>query len=115
MVNNPPIPKEWNGKANKNKYGFPGTIKNQSIMYPMIEMLCEMMKARFLPNVFDILATIGILANIVAAMCALVGLMSFALATGLFFARFSRPTAKVRFSENALIAPYTPGSCAIRC
>jgi inward rectifier potassium channel len=42
-------------------------------------------------------------------MCALVGLMSFALATGLFFARFSRPTAKVRFSKNALIAPYNGG------
>jgi inward rectifier potassium channel len=55
------------------------------------------------------ISPIGILANIVAAMCALVGLMSFALATGLFFARFSRPTAKVRFSENALIAPYNNG------
>jgi|AntRauTorckE5430_2_1112549.scaffolds.fasta_scaffold03681_3 inward rectifier potassium channel len=55
------------------------------------------------------ISPMGILANIVAAMCALVGLMSFALATGLFFARFSRPTAKVRFSKNALIAPYNGG------
>jgi inward rectifier potassium channel len=45
-------------------------------------------------------------ANIVAALNALFGLMSFALATGLFFARFARPAAKVRFSKNALIAPY---------
>ena len=65
MVNNPPIPKEWNGKANKNRYGFPGTIKNQSIMYPMMEMLCEMMKARFLPNCFDMRATIGMTKNVV--------------------------------------------------
>jgi inward rectifier potassium channel len=55
------------------------------------------------------ISPMGIWANIVAAMCALVGLMSFALATGLFFARFSRPTAKVLFSENALIAPYNDG------
>lgn len=45
-------------------------------------------------------------ANIVAALNALVGLMSLALATGLFFARFARPVAKVRFSKNAIIAPY---------
>ena len=67
MVNKPPIPKEWNGSANKNRYGFPGTIKNQSIMYPMMEILWEMMKARFLPNVFDILATIGITKNVVTS------------------------------------------------
>ncbi len=32
--------------------------------------------------------------------------MSFALFTGLFFARFSRPVASIEFSTNALIAPY---------
>jgi inward rectifier potassium channel len=32
-----------------------------------------------------------------------------ALATGLFFARFSRPTARLRFSRFALIAPYRGG------
>jgi inward rectifier potassium channel len=55
------------------------------------------------------ISPIGISANLVAALCALVGLMSFALATGLFFARFSRPTAKVRFSKNGLLAPYKNG------
>jgi inward rectifier potassium channel len=48
----------------------------------------------------------GVLANIVAASGALVGLMAFALATGLFFARFSKPEGQLAFSENALIAPY---------
>lgn len=51
----------------------------------------------------------GIAANAVAALCALVGLMSFALVTGLLFARFSRPTAKINFSKNALISPYKEG------
>jgi inward rectifier potassium channel len=36
----------------------------------------------------------------------LVGLLGFALATGLLFARFSRPTAKIIFSERAVVAPY---------
>jgi len=37
------------------------------------------------------------------AVCALLG---FALATGLLFARFSRPTAKILFSDQAVVAPY---------
>jgi inward rectifier potassium channel len=40
----------------------------------------------------------------------LVGLLGFALATGLLFARFSRPTAKIVFSERALISPYQDGT-----
>jgi len=45
-------------------------------------------------------------ANLIASLDALVGLMSFALATGLLFARFSRPTINIVFSRKALIAPY---------
>src|SRR6187402_232642 len=37
---------------------------------------------------------------------ALIGLLSFAIATGLFFGRFSKPTAFLKFSHNALISPY---------
>mgnify|MGYP005666431707 CR=1 FL=1 len=48
----------------------------------------------------------GIPANIVASIDALVGLMAFALATGLFFARFSKPKAQIIFSEKGIIAPY---------
>ena len=45
-------------------------------------------------------------ANLLVTVEAFVGPLSFALATGLLFARFSRPTAKILFSETALIAPY---------
>lgn len=48
----------------------------------------------------------GIAANIIAATGALIGLMAFALATGLFFARFSKPKAQILFSEHAIITPY---------
>jgi inward rectifier potassium channel len=51
----------------------------------------------------------GFLANGVVTVEALVGLMSQALATGLLFARFSRPTASILFSRNAIIAPYSGG------
>ncbi|MFN8390959.1 MAG: ion channel [Bdellovibrionota bacterium] len=45
-------------------------------------------------------------ANLVVTIEALVGLLGFALATGLFFARFSRPTARILFSRHAVMAPY---------
>jgi inward rectifier potassium channel len=45
-------------------------------------------------------------ANVLVTIDAFVGSLGFALATGLLFARFSRPTAKLVFSEKGLIAPY---------
>ncbi|RTY87276.1 ion channel [Flavobacterium sp. GT3R68] len=48
----------------------------------------------------------GFLTSSIAAAEALIGLLSFAIATGLFFGRFSKPTAFLKFSHNALIAPY---------
>jgi inward rectifier potassium channel len=44
--------------------------------------------------------------NILVTIESLTGLMGLTVATGLMFARFSRPTAKVLFSRVALIAPY---------
>jgi inward rectifier potassium channel len=52
----------------------------------------------------------GFLASFVAAVEALSGLLSFAIATGLFYGRFSKPNAFIKFSENAIIAPYKDGS-----
>ena len=49
---------------------------------------------------------VGLGANVLVSVEALFGLLGFALATGLLFARFSRPTAKILFSDWALIAPY---------
>jgi len=51
----------------------------------------------------------GILSNIIATFDALIGLLAFALATGLLFARFSKPEAKIIFSQNAIIAPFQDG------
>jgi len=49
---------------------------------------------------------VGLAANVLVAVEAFVGLLGFAMATALAFARFSRPNAKILFSEKAVIAPY---------
>jgi len=48
----------------------------------------------------------GLGANIVVTIEALTGLLGLTLAAGLLFARFSRPSARILFSRNAVIAPY---------
>ena len=45
-------------------------------------------------------------ANVVVTLESLAGLISFALATGIIFARFARPTANIIYSDRAVIAPY---------
>jgi len=52
------------------------------------------------------ISPVGFWANLLASLCALVGLMSVALVTGLFFARFSKPKARILFSNKAIISPY---------
>lgn len=52
---------------------------------------------------------IGFWASVTAAFEALCGLMSFALATGLLYGRFSKPRAYIQFSKNALLAPFKDG------
>lgn len=49
---------------------------------------------------------VNLAANVLVAVEAVTGLASFAIATGLLFARISRPTANVLFSSQAVVAPY---------
>ncbi len=44
--------------------------------------------------------------SIAASFESFIGLLLFALISGLLYGRFSRPSAKIIFSENALISPY---------
>ena len=63
------------------------------------------------------LATIGygtiaphsLAAHVLVTVEALFGLMGLALVTGILFARFSRPDARIVFSRQAAIAPYKGG------
>jgi inward rectifier potassium channel len=49
---------------------------------------------------------VGIIPNLLVTLEALVGLLGLAIATGLLFARFSRPTARVVFSKVALMSEH---------
>ena len=55
----------------------------------------------------------GLVANLLVTVEALFGLMGVALATGLLFARFSKPTARVIFSDIALITEIDGVRCFI--
>ncbi|MCJ8155583.1 ion channel [Chryseobacterium sp. SSA4.19] len=52
------------------------------------------------------IAPVGCMASLVATFEAFLGLLTFAIATGLFYGRFSRPRAYLKFSDIALIAPF---------
>src|SRR5665647_1236602 len=55
------------------------------------------------------ISPIGFLASSISALEALTGLLSLAVVTGLLYGRFSRPKAYIRYSENALLAPFQNG------
>lgn len=48
-------------------------------------------------------------ANLLVTLETIVGLLGFALGTGVLFARFARPTARIIFSSRAVIGPYRGG------
>ena len=51
----------------------------------------------------------GLFSNIISSLESMTGILSFALATGLLYGRFSKPSAKIIFSEKAIIAPFKEG------
>jgi inward rectifier potassium channel len=48
----------------------------------------------------------GYIMSSIAAIESMVGLLGFALATGLLYGRFSRPIIKLLYSDNIIVAPY---------
>lgn len=51
----------------------------------------------------------GMITNMIAATESIIGLLTFALATGMMYGRFSQPRAYLKYSKNALFAPYKEG------
>jgi inward rectifier potassium channel len=49
---------------------------------------------------------VGVAANTLVTIEALLNILGIALATGVIFARFSRPSTKIIYSRNAIVAPY---------
>ena len=52
----------------------------------------------------------GAWANAISSLEAATGLMVFAVATGLLYGRFSRPSARILYSKNAIVSPYQDGT-----
>jgi inward rectifier potassium channel len=52
------------------------------------------------------ISPVGVWTSSIAAFESLVGLMCLAIATGLFYGRFSKPVSKILYSKKALITPF---------
>jgi len=55
------------------------------------------------------ISPLGLMTNIAASLESFFGLLTFALISGLLYGRFSRPVARIAFSDNMLIAPFKTG------
>jgi inward rectifier potassium channel len=55
---------------------------------------------------YGTISPVGFAANVIVSIESFIGLFGLALCTSLLFARFSRPTARILFSDRAVIAPY---------
>jgi inward rectifier potassium channel len=59
------------------------------------------------------ISPVGLSTNIVASLESFVGILSFALVTGLLYGRFTRPRAYLMFSDNLLVAPHKGKTAAM--
>ncbi len=89
----------------------PGQLQGGSAASPMGRFLkAFFFSAHTLSTVgYGNIAPQGLAAEIVSSFEALVGVLGFAIATGLLFGRFSRPSARIGFSETMVVAPYHGG------
>jgi inward rectifier potassium channel len=55
-------------------------------------------------------APVSVAASTLAAFESMIGLLGFAIATGLLYGRFSRPNARILNSKNILLAPHGDGT-----
>ena len=55
------------------------------------------------------ISPVGLPANILSSFEALIGIMTLAIITGLLYGRFTKPRAFIKFSNNAIIAPFQDG------
>lgn len=55
---------------------------------------------------YGMISPIGPVANFMASIEAMIGLLGFAFATGILYGRFSKARSKVLFSDKMLVSPY---------
>lgn len=58
---------------------------------------------------YGFLAPVGEFAGIISTIEAFIGLMYFALITGLLYGRFSKPSSKIAFAKNAILTDFEGG------
>jgi inward rectifier potassium channel len=63
---------------------------------------------------YGVMAPHGLYANVLATLEAFTGVVIFSIATGIAFAKFSRPTARVLFSRVAVVRPWDDGVPALQ-
>lgn len=102
--------------------GLSGVYLGLNLLFALLYLLGDGAIANARPGKFsdafffsvETISTIGygqmspgtLYGNLVMTFEAMVGLMLIAVAAGLVFARFSRPTARVMFSKVAVVAPF---------
>lgn len=102
--------------------GLSGVYLGLNLLFALLYLLGDGAIANARPGKFsdafffsvETISTIGygqmspgtLYGNLVMTFEAMVGLMLIAVAAGLVFARFSRPTARVLFSKVAVVAPF---------
>lgn len=58
---------------------------------------------------YGAMSPVSIGAKIISSIESFIGLLGFALVTGLLYGRFSRPMMKIKYSKNILVSPYKSG------
>ncbi|RYZ24013.1 MAG: Inward rectifier potassium channel Irk [Chitinophagaceae bacterium] len=85
-----------------------GTLRGSSLAHQFVEAF--FFSAQTYTTVgYGHVSPDGILISSVAAFESFLGVMTLALASGIFFGRFSMPRAFLRFSSVALLTPYKEG------
>jgi len=89
----------------------PGQLAGAARQPGLVRFLdCFFFSAHTLTTVgYGNIAPATLAANVMATFEALVGVLGFAVATGLLFGRVSRPSARIGFSEKMIVAPYQEG------
>lgn len=82
-----------------------GGLVDKTIIHPFWE--AYFFSAQTLTTVgYGRINPVGYQASVIAGIESLIGLLGFALATGLLYGRFARPKASILWSNESIVAPY---------
>lgn len=90
--------------GSENLYGIPNGTEFQKLLY------CFFFSTQSFTTVgYGGIHPIGVFTSSLAAVEAFLGITTFALVTGTLYGRFSKASAKLKYSANAIIAPFKEG------